>query len=813
MIRLRLTSILVVLMLLLSLSGCDRLASNRQPSNPAGGPASQTTQAPGEQPIATPLPPVAQTLVSFRVLAPANTPEGGLVYLTILDEVTGLALNARAIPMEPLPHDDPNKPYAHILTLPLPIGSVITYRYERDLAGVRVAEHLSDGSAVRYRMYLVTGQGVVEDTVSRWTDTSFAQPSGRVIGQARDAQSGVALPNLLVSAGGMQTFTASDGSFRLEGMPPGTHNLVAYALDGSYRPFQQGARVAANSTTPAEFQMQAAQIVSVVFVVTAPKDTPPVVPLRMAGNLYGLGNSFSNLMGGMNGLAVNMPVMKNLPDGRYTLTLTLPAGADVRYKYTLGDGFWNAEHTADGAFRLRQLIVPDHTVLIEDKVDTWYDGEPKSLIFDLSVPADTPADEPISIQFNPLIGWTEPLPMWSLGNQRWAYVLFSPLNLPGNFAYRYCRNAQCGISDDVQTPGKYGAGRSLQIGDQTQTRNDQVSAWQHWPGDSAQLPAVETSGRGASYALGVEMVRAYHPAWRSLVPVQLEKLTQLQANWLVLTPTWSYGRMAPGNDPPILAPLPNQDALWADSVQLIQTARAQGLNVALFPNVHMAVEADEWWSSANRADPGWWPVWFEQYSRFILHHADLAAQNDASALVLGGAWLAPALPGGELPDGTPSGVPEDAEERWRGLIAHIRSRYGGDLLWAIDDSALQDAPDFLDAVDQVYLTIGLKNDETIEAHLGMPLASWLQGVAWPVQLVLQKPFILAMSIPAGANMQAQVDQYQEALQAATQYEWIGGFISQGYFPPVLVQEPSASVHGKPAETLLQLWFSQLKGEE
>jgi len=663
-------------------------------------------------------------------------------------------------------------------------------------------------------MYMVTGQAVVEDTISRWTDTAFTQPSGRVIGQARDAQSGEPMPNLMVSAGGMQTFTASDGSFRLEGLPSGVHNLVAYALDGSYQTFQQGARVATNATTPAEFQMRAAPMTSVVFVVTAPEETPPVVPVRLAGNLYGLGNSFGNLIGGMSSVVGNMPVMKNLPDGRYTLTLTLPVGADIRYKYTLGDGFWNAEHAAGGAFRLRQLIVPDHTVLVEDTIETWYDGDPKSLIFDLNVPVDTPSDETVSIQFNPLIGWMEPLPMWNLGNQRWAYVLFSPLNLPGNFSYRYCRNGQCGIGDDVQTPGKYGAGRSVQIGNQTQTINDQVTAWQSWPGTpKAELPTVEAGRRGAGYAAGFEVAQVYHPAWRSLVPPQLEKLKQLQANWLVLTPTWSYGRTTPGNTPPILAQLPGQDALWPDTLQFIQSARAQGLEVTLFPNIHMAVPVDEWWATADRADPGWWPVWFEQYSRFILHHADLAAQNDVGALVLGGSWLTPALPDGELSDGMPSGVPEDADERWRGLIANIRSRYGGKLLWALDDASVQNAPDFLDAIDQVYLTIGLQPEETFEAHLGMSLAAWLQGVAWPVQLVLQKPFTLAVSIPAGANMQAQVDQYQQALQAAAQNDWITGFISQGYFPPVLVQDPSASVHGKPAETLLKLWFSQLQGEE
>src|SRR5659263_274802 len=65
-------------------------------------------------------------------------------------------------------------------------------------------------------------------------------------------------------------------------------------------------------------------------------------------------------------------------------------------------------------------------------------------------PAYTPVTDIVSIQFNPY-GWTEPIPMWPLGNNQWVYQLYSPLNMLGDFEYRYCRNDQCGIADDVQT--------------------------------------------------------------------------------------------------------------------------------------------------------------------------------------------------------------------------------------------------------------------------------------------------------------------------------------------------------------------------
>ena len=267
------------------LAGCNLPALAIPTAVPSALPNAATPEATIPAP-----PPVPETLISFRVIAPANTPEGAQVFLTLLDEVTGLALNAVRIPMEVgAPTPESGDLPVFVLTLPFAIGTVIQYRYERSAEFAPVAEHLSDGSAVRYRIYHVTGQGLVDDVISRWTDTAFEQPHGRILGKVLGAQDGKPLPSVLIAAGGAQTTTASDGSFLLEGLPPGVHNLAAYAMDGAYRPFQQGARVAAESTTPAEIRMHPAAFTNVVFAVRPPEGTLPVVPLRMAGNLYPVG--------------------------------------------------------------------------------------------------------------------------------------------------------------------------------------------------------------------------------------------------------------------------------------------------------------------------------------------------------------------------------------------------------------------------------------------------------------------------------------------------------------------------------------------
>jgi len=766
------------------------------------------------EPITTPLPPPPETIISFTVKIPTDTPLDDPIYLNILDEVTGLALNVQSFLMEigePPEDGETTGELNYRLELPFAIGSVIKYRYSHLNNSIQLAEHASDGGPVRYRLFHVDGPGSTNDVVTRWTDTTFEGPTGRIMGQAMDAQSGSPIPNLLVTAGGIQTLTRADGNFYLEGLPPGTHNLVAYALDGTYRAFQQGALVASESTTPAPISLAPVRFVNVLFVASVPDNTPPIIPLRLAGNLFQLGNTFANLTGDVNGMVLNMPVTKALPDGRYLVTLRLPVGADIRYKYTLGDGFWNAEHTGSGEFNVRQIIVPDHESMVEDHIATWYDGAPNALTFDLTVPENTPPGDFVSIQFNPLIGWTESIPMWHIGGARWAYVLYSPLNLPGNFNYRFCRNNQCGYADDALTPGRFGAGRPVKMGPDPQLFKDQVVEWASLYADPSafEIPPVEINQRGKSYWAGIELEPNFHPSWMALLPGTLDQIQKTGANNLVLSPTWTFGQNIPGNNPPILAPLPGSDALWPELISTIQQSKDRGLKVALFPKPRTLIEIDEWWQSAT-LDDAWWSIWFDQYRAFSLHHARLAAATEATSLILGGYGLSPALPGGVLADGTASGVPEDVENRWRALISEVRTLYHGNLLWAIPHQDIDSPPAFLDSVDGIYLLLEMDQSRVVK-DLGVEVNQWLDYSVWTFQILSGKPLILAVSYPSDPSMGTQFDAYSTLLDAANQRDWISGFVSRDFYPPAALQDQSASIHGKPTTTLLGTWFPQMLG--
>jgi len=773
-----------------------------------------------------------EVTVSFRVVLPAPLNPGETVLLSVLDEVTGLALNTKKYAMSA------DSDLAYSVLLSFPVGSVVKYRYTRQ-SEVTVQEHFTDGRPVRYRMAYISASGVVDDIISRWTDTLSSVQTGRLIGEVLDQASGYPIGGILIAAGGAQTLTAADGTFRIEGMPVGKHNVVAYAVDGTYHTFQQEAVIATESATPAPIRMAPATLIPLSFVVQLPDGTPPEAIVRLAGNLQQTGNSFANLNGGLSTVAARMPVLNRLPDGRYNVVLNLPAGTDFRYKYTLGDGLWSAEMSSDGGPRIRQLVVPDRSAVVEDSVSTWNASTKQPVVFEVNAPT-TPSGQNVSIQFNPGFSWMEPIPMWSVGTNTWRFILTGPLNMLQEVGYRYCREDQCGKADDTRTMGVDSPPLTIvQFSDQPSQQADLVETWAWFtPQEPPIVPNLAINPRGRGFVAGVEFSPSYDPTWYTRWSGAIQSVRNMQANWLVLTPTWSYTRP----DQPILEPQAGSDIPWSELRQLAQSANSAGINTAIYPLPHFNSEPLIWWQNAQR-DFSWWVTWFDQYRTFLLHHADLADQTNAEALIIGGEWVMPALPGGRLEDGTESGVPNDAEIRWRDLLAEVRTHFDGQLVWALPYSQVyQSPPAFLEMVDIVeimWMASLTTSDSASLQELQAEAARLLDANAKPIADVVEKPIWLGISYPSangGAtgcvsgsmggclsmdalarlnedipevslDLQEQADAYQAMLTAVEARPWINGVITRGYYPPLPLQDKSSSVYGKPAMGILWFWFS------
>ncbi len=155
-------------------------------------------------------------------------------------------------------------------------------------------------------------------------------------------------------------------------------------------------------------------------------------------------------------------------------------------------------------------------------------------------------------------------------------------------------------------------------------------------------------------------------------------------------------------------------------------------------------------------------------------------------------------------------------------------------------------PPFIAQTDGVYLLISGSLSENLlptKAELEAAAASLLDNSVAPLQSMMGKPVYLAFAYPsingAGANclpttsascldwtalsqpvsdraeihlnLQLQADIYEILLAAVNTRPWVSGVVSRGYYPPTLLQDKSASIHGKPAGDVLWYWYQRFLG--
>lgn len=781
--------------------------------------------------------PAAEVL--FTVRPPENTPTDAGLELVLLDEVTGLVYNSQVIPMQRLEDGRWQTQVA------LPVGSLQRYRYRRNEPQT-ATEYTAFGEQVQTRLIHVPGPLEIQDTIAAWSDTPYFGPTGRIFGRILDAQSSQPLHEVMLSIAGKSTFTDAEGRFQLDGLVPGLHYLTASSIDGGYRTVQQGALIAAESGTPAEIKMEAAPKVTVTFQVTVPVDTTPGAPVRLAGNLRQFGHIFRDLPGGVRSTSIRIPQMVFVDQTNYLLIAELHAGSYLRYKYTLGDGIWNAERDENGFFRTRELVVPDYDTTISDQVTSWFSGQESELI-QVQVPGVTPRTDVISLQLNPFI-WFEPLPMWRGGENQWFFVLHGPLNVERTLQYRYCRNLQCGAADDVQTRGADPEGRQLVEG-VNNPATDQVQAWSWWnpAGEATSIVAPELAVR-EDFDIGIQLLPAYQPNWVPTSRNAIKDSAAGGANAIVFTPSWVLQR---ANPLPDIQFDPRYSPFRTDLRDLTRQALELGLTPIYRPNLILPFEElgsfEAWWEGASR-DAAWWSVWFEQYRSFILTHAIQAAEAGAEELIISGPEFSPAWPGGTLSDGTSSNVPEDADQRWSDLIEEIRGVFPGRLSIELEfDEELQVPPGFTEALDRVHVywhaPLTTENDSALE-EMQAAAGEQLDEIALYSQAYSDIPFVLSVEylsidgsatacaqinngdcIPASAFDQgAEVDPAFEVdleeqsralnaiLLAAFERPEITGLFARRFNPAVMLQDQSASIYGKPAADVLWYWASGLTGK-
>jgi len=770
--------------------------------------------------------------VTFIANPPEGTSPGVRIQLELIDELAGSDEGARRFTMQRTPQGQ------YQLELTPALGAVLSYRYIR--IDPSEAQETTPTGEMAFRRVAITGSSTLEDTIAGWEDNPYTGGTGRITGAVTESGSGAPLSEIIVYAGGQTAFTDSSGTFQINGLSPGYHRLTLISTTGAHHTVQQGAYVDMESATPASFTMQPAQPVQIAFQVTVPDDTLPGSTLRLLGNTRQLGYRFDDPIGSRTVSVTDLPQLVMVDDTHYILVATLYEGMDLRYKYTLGDGNWNAERDPSGALVTRQLIIPDSSLVLEDNVSTWHCDNQATIRFHVSVPADTPDDDRISIQFDPASG-IAPIPMWRLGDNEWYYILYGPLEPDSELTYRYCRNQRCGSADDARTAGANAMPRALTVDSRPQDIEDRVDLWQWWglAGETSTVVAPDINAR-EGMQVGISLVPGDQHALSQTGESILEQLAFLSANHVILTPAW---QVAAGDALPLFGFSPESGSYQEELSALSDNLHGENIAVSVQPYL-LPSEGNlaDWWTDAAR-DLAWWNVWFEQYEAFILHHAALAESLQAERFVIGGAQLSPALPGGVLADGSPSLVPQDADERWETLIRTVRTVYSGTLAFELDFTGDVDVPDFLVLVDeiQLYWHAPLTTDgENSTADLQAQAGSYLDRLqvsailrVKPITLVVEYLSIngsadACASAPDGScrpaeefdrgaavdadldvNLAEQAQAINAILLAVLPNDDITGFFTARYDPGVPLQDKSSSVHGKPAADVLWYWYPRL----
>jgi hypothetical protein len=800
----KISSFWALLLVVTLLSGC--IFSQNQPT-----------------PASTPESPKAE--IVFQVNLPpsvdGNTPQ---YMLEVLDEVTGLPFNPVRYPLSPI---DANHYFGRI---PFNIGSIIKYRYIR-MDGIPKVEFNAKNEPVRYRLHQVTGPAILEDTIAGWEGSPYPGLTGNLIGTVTN-QDNIPIPNAMVVAGGERTFTNSEGQFDLIGLPVGMQNLAVQSLDGSQAYFEQGAKIAENAVTPARVYVSNQENVNVTFEVTPTTGIGIGNPLRLIGELYQLGNTYADLEGGMSTIASRAPLMQ-YDEGQkiYRATIPLPAGSYFRYKYSLGDGFWNAE-TNENEFVLRELTVPGKDITIRDSVDIFASPGTAPVEFQVTAPPGTPPGDVLSIQFNPF-SWMGSIPMWSQGSNLWKFSLSSPLNMVPQTSFRICRNDQCGVTDADMS----GLTSIFSPSAAVQTLEVNPTSWL-WMNDQRAQPIIPTQvpAKGADFINGVEIDRNYGPRLQPYFDFGYQNIQELGANWVFITPTWSFNESSPSS----IEIIPGRNPMWNDSSQQIQEAKSHNFKTAVFPS--LTSSNPEFVTVNSQRSQVQWEEWFTQYRSFLLFYADLASVNQADALFLGGPGASIALPDQiAITDLNPEEAANFSTNHWQSLITDVRSHYMGKIFWAqrnpIRNSSL---PVFITQLDGVYLLWnGISEFSPTESQesLVSQITEQFSGSDIQSLISLGKPVIVGLWIESTSgetvvcpvsnsdcfdeqskrtnpqnnqlDLQQQVNLYAAAYNYFSNQAWVNGIVSRGYYPAAELLDPSASIHGKPSSQTIKAWFSGL----
>ncbi|MGB7294909.1 MAG: hypothetical protein WBC70_04905 [Candidatus Aminicenantales bacterium] len=322
-------------------------------------------------------------------------------------------------------------------------------------------------------------------------------------------------------------------------------------------------------------------------------------------------------------------------------------------------------------------------------------------------------------------------------------------------------------------------------------------------GPQATLSAAQEKQNGISYA-------CWWPGLYSLPDsdVSLALLSETGAGWISLIVT-CYQENLGSTQIFASASTPTDD----DLIHALGRAHALGLKVMLKPHLDLWNDRSHWRGNIGEAftSEEQWAEWFASYRAFIEHYADLAAAHGADQFCVGC----------ELENTT------HREADWRAIVAGVRARYTGPLIYAGNHSGEEVRMTWWDAVDIIGVDAYYPLSSSTEPSIEELKAAWRPRVNELSALAAkwQKPIIITeigyrsidgasmhpwdWEIEGSVDLKEQEDCYRAALESVYNEPWFAGIYWWSWSPDPFEGGPEDtgySPHGKPAEDLLRAWF-------
>lgn len=764
--------------------------------------------------------------VRFFLQIPESVDEE--IVFEIVDDVTGIEFNPTRYSMEKIS----GKSYQ--ITFPAILGSTVKYRYFRN-SGLPIYETDYLNNPISFRTAYVSTASEFSDILTNWSDQSYNYEFGKLQGQVINSVTKSPIPNALVVVGGRHILTSSQGLFRVNLLPPGKHNLVVLSTDGEYQIFQQEIIIGEGLTTPAQIEIAPSNFVNLTFVVHHPQLINNESLLRMVGNTFQLGNIFSDVYNGENVISSRAPILSQLPDGSSTITLSLPVGFELVYKYTLGSGFWNVELSSDGNFNTRHIIVPESDTLINDVIENWIAPDTAPVYFKVTVPEFTPENDIVSIQFSPF-GWSSPIPMTKISNNVWSYTLYGPLNMVGNVNYRFCRNDSCNIAYDSGSSDNIVSNYSFIPGPEIQVLENKVESWINWTAKTAptSIIAPQINDRGSDFIAGIEFNDNNGIYDTIYAPEAIQNMKDLGANYLVLPVEWTLQSI----NPVILSQKPAENLLWKDLITIINMAQNSGLKVILTPVMVVdKLPVTQFLQGDYASD--WEDKFKSSYTEFLRYTVDLAEFMKISEII--------------LPTESYAFSKIDNYAIIKNMIFNqsaesldiFKQSYTGKFILSIQDVNNLPPGDLLYSFDGFIVKSNWDLGSIPGDNTGLTSSymNYLDEVVYKLFESTSKPVYLEIEFPSAVGAESgcvtfgddcidfdllnitgielrstiqedlllQAELYQAALTAINDTNWVKGVISNGFNGVVALQDVTSSVRGKPAADVLWYWFPRMTG--